>query len=424
MARPWNSNGAKPLMPCSTLEFPCACHVENRAEDLFAMKVALDATPLTAQKSGIGEYTYQLARRLALRHPQDEILLVSNFPFPPVTGIPNLSSKYCKTNWISGRWWLVGLARFLEREGVSVFHGTDYSVPMLPLLPSVLTIHDLSSVRLSHLHERRTRRTARRLPRMVRMAAHVVVPSATVREEIIEQYNLREENVSVIPLAPGPQFCTTPESDQEVQEKYGLHQPYVLFVGTLEPRKNLSTLVKAFAALPHEILADTQLALCGRWGWMNDELQAEIKRLQPTKSLHVTGYVPDSDLPALYRGATVFAYPSLYEGFGLPPLEAMACGVPVIASTAAALTEVLGDAAERVDPLDIEAWSQRLLSMLSDAQLRESYVRRGLSHVKKFCWDAAAEQTYAVYLKILSDYCPGGWERIYRAMLDWVPAAR
>lgn len=401
-----------------------ACYVEKKAEVLFGVKVALDATPLTVQKSGIGEYAYQLARHLALRYPQDEFLLVSNFPFPPVTGIPNLRSQYCTTNWISGRWWLVGLPRILEREGVSVFHGTDYSVPLLPLRPSVLTIHDLSSLRWSHLHERRTRRTARRLPWMVRMATHVVTHSVAVREEIMQQFNLPEEKVSAIPLAPGPQFCAASDGDQSVLEKYDLHQPYVLFVGTLEPRKNLVTLVRAFASLPPALLADTQLVFCGRWGWKNDDLEAEIARLRPAKSLRVTGYVPDADLPALYRGATVFAYPSLYEGFGLPPLEAMASRVPVIASTAAALTEVLGDAALRVDPLDVEAWRQSLQSLLGDAQLRETYARRGLLHVQKFSWDAAAERSYAVYQKVLSEYCPGSWERVCRTMLDWVPTTR
>jgi glycosyltransferase involved in cell wall biosynthesis len=388
------------------------------------MKVALDATPLTVQKSGIGEYTYQMARHLALRYSQDEFLLLSNFPFPPVIGTPNLRSEYCTTNWISGRWWLVGLPRMLEREGVSVFHGTDYSVPLLSLRPSVLMIHDLSSLRWSNLHERRTRRTARRLPWMVRMATHVVTPTVAMREEILEQFRLPEEKITVIPLAPGPQFCATSDRDQSVLEKYDLHQPYVLFVGNLEPRKNLGTLVRAFASLPPALVADTQLVLCGRWGWKNEELQAEIARLRPATSLRVTGYVPDADLPTLYRGATVFAYPSLYEGFGLPPLEAMASGVPVIAGTAAALTEVLGKAALRVDPLDVEAWSQSLQSLLSHAQLRETYARRGLLHVQKFSWYAAADRAYAVYQKVLSDYCPRSWERVCRTMLDWVPAAR
>lgn len=388
------------------------------------MKVALDATPLTVQKSGIGEYTQQLARRLALRYPQDEFLLISNFPFPPVAGTPNLRSKYCTTNWVSGRWWLVGLPRILEREAVSVFHGTDYSVPLLPLRPSVVMIHDLSTLRWSHLHERRTRRTARRLPWMVRMATHVVTPSVAVGDEVLQQFSLPREKVSVIPLAPGPQFRADGDGDQAVLGKYDVRQPYVLFVGTLEPRKNLVTLVRAFAALPPATLADTQLVFCGRWGWKNDELQAEIARLRLAKSLRVTGHVPDTELPALYRGATVFAYPSLYEGFGLPPLEAMASGVPVISSTAAALIEVLGDAALHVEPLDVEAWSQNLQNLLSDAQLRETYARRGLSHVPKFSWDNAADRAYAVYQKVLSEYCPGNWERVCRTMLDWVPAAR
>lgn len=388
------------------------------------MKVALDATPLTVLKSGIGEYTCQLARHLALRFPQDEFLLLSNFPFAPVAATPNLRSVFYPTNWLSGRWWLVGLPRVLQHEKVSVFHGTDYAVPLLPLQPCVLTIHDLSSLRWAHLHQRRTRRTARRLPWMVRVAAHVVTPSAVMREEILEQFGLPAETVSVIPLAPGPQFRPGLDEEREVLERYGLRRPYVLFVGTLEPRKNLVTLVRAFAALPPALLRDTQLVLCGRRGWKNEELQTEIVRLRLEAQVRVTGYVADAELPALYRAAAVFVYPSLYEGFGLPPLEAMASGVPVIASTAPALTEVLDEAALRIDPLNVDALGQALGNLLSSPTVREMYIRRGLSHVQKFSWDDTADKTYAIYQRIVAEYSPGKWERVYRTMLDWVPAAR
>jgi glycosyltransferase involved in cell wall biosynthesis len=232
---------------------------------------------------------------------------------------------------------------------------------------------------------------------MVRMATHIVTHSVTVREEIVQEFNLPKERVSVIPLAPGAQFFPASDPDQSVLETYDVHQPYVLFVGTLEPRKNLVTLVRAFASLPPAVLSATQLVLCGRWGWMNDDLKAEIARFRPAQSLRITGYVPDSHLPALYRSATVFVYPSLYEGFGLPPVEAMASRVPVVASTAAALTEVLGDAALRVDPLDVEGWSQSLQNLLGDAHFRETHARRGLLHVQKFSWNAAADNAYKIY---------------------------
>ncbi len=388
------------------------------------MKIAIDATPLAVQKTGIGEYTHQLALHLALRHPQDDFLLVANFPFPPVKGPPNLKSKSCATNWIAGRWWLAGLPRLLEQEGVRIFHGTDYSVPLLPLRPSVLTVHDLSSVRWSHLHERRTRRTSRRLPWMVRMAAHVITPTLAICEEVKQEFRLPGGKVSAIPLAPGPQFHAAAGDDDPIRKRYGLDQPYILFVGALEPRKNLVTLVRAFAGLPRQLLAETQLVICGPRGWKNDDFQAEIGRLQPANWLRMTGYVPDEDLPALYRGATVFAYPSLYEGFGLPPLEAMASGVPVIASNVPSLTEVLGDAALLVDPLDVEGWRQGIRTLLCAAEIRQTYVRRGNLHAQKFCWERSADLTYSIYQKILSEFCPGNWDRVWRTMLRWVPEAR
>ncbi len=388
------------------------------------MKVALDATPLTVPKSGIGEYTQQLALHLAKRFPEDEFLLISNFRFAPVLGTSNLRSLICPTNWISGHWWLFGLSRVLEQEEVSVFHGTDYAVPVLPSQPCLLTIHDLSSIFLAHLHERRTRRTARRLPWMERVAAHVVTPTATVREEIIQQFDLAREKVSVIPLAPGPQFRAGLDGVPEVPEKYGVRQPYVLFVGTLEPRKNLITLVRAFAALPGSLLRETQLVLCGRRGWKNEDLTAEIARLQLESKVRITGYVSDADLPALYRSAAVFVYPSLYEGFGLPPLEAMASGVPVIASTAPALTEVLGDAAVRVDPFDIELLSQALKGLLTSSSMREEYRQKGLTHVQGFSWEAVADRTYAIYQKILAEYRLAKWQLLYRRVLRSVSGVR
>lgn len=387
------------------------------------MKVALDATPLTALKSGIGEYTQQLALHLAKRFPGDEFLLISNFPFVPVLGTPNLRSLICPTNWISGRWWLFGLSRVLEQEEVSVFHGTNYDVPLVPLHSCLLTIHDLSSISLAHLHERRpARRVQRRLPWMGRVAAHVVTPTAAMREEIIHQLVLPREKVSVIPLAPGPQFRAGTDGVPEVLEKYGARQPYVLFVGTLEPRKNLLTLVRAFAALPDSLLRETQLVLCGRSGWKNEDLISEIRRLELESKLRRTGYVPDADLPALYRAAAVFVYPSLYEGFGLPPLEAMASGVPVIVSTAPALTEVLGDAAVRVGPFDIEALSQALEGLLTSSSLREEYRQKGLTHVQGFSWEAVAGRTHALYQKILAEHRPARWQRLYRSLLRSVSA--
>jgi glycosyltransferase involved in cell wall biosynthesis len=389
------------------------------------MRIALDATPLTVQKSGIGEYTYQLAVHLALRYPQDDFLLVSNFPFAPIKGPANLKFKACATNWISGRWWLVGLPRLLEQEGVDVFHGTDYSVPLIPLRPSLVTVHDLSSVRWRHLHERRTRRTSRRLGWMVRIATHVITHTETVCEEIRQQYGLPGEKVTGIPLAPGPQFHAAPgDDDDAIRKNYGLHQPYVLFVGTLEPRKNLVTLIRAFTGLPPRILAETQLAICGRWGWKNEALQTEIEKLQPKNWLRITGYVPDEHLPTLYRGAAVLAYPSLYEGFGLPPLEAMASGVPVIASGVPAVAEVLGDAALLVSPLDVEGWKRGLQGLLAGPETRQTYIHRGRLHAGKFSWERSAERTYSLYQKVLSEFRPGNWERVWRTMLNWVPEAR
>ncbi len=387
------------------------------------MKVALDATPLTVPRSGIGEYTYHLARHLALRFPEDEFLLLSRFPFPEVPGPSNLKSLHCRTNRVTGRWWLLGLPLILEREKVSVFHGTDYAVPFLPLRPCVLTIHDLSCTQWSHLHESRTRRTAHRLPWMASVARHVVTGTTIVRRQVMKQFNLPEEKVSVIPLAPAPHFCQPTAANEKVLAKYGLRSPYVLFVGTLEPRKNLVTLVRAFSRLPSALLHRVQLVLCGRIGWQNDDLWAEIARQGLKDKVRVTGHVSEDELPSIYRGATVFVYPSLYEGFGLPPLEAMACGIPVIVSTDPALSEVVGDAAMQVDPLDVERLSRAMAELLVNRPLRETLVRRGLLNVARFSWADAADRMHALYDRVLSEYLSPKWGPVYRALLHRLPMA-
>jgi glycosyltransferase involved in cell wall biosynthesis len=387
------------------------------------LRIALDATPLTVPRTGIGEYTAQLARHLAESFPQDEFLLLSNFPFPPVAGPENLRSLVCRTNWLTGRWWLLGLPAVLEREGVEVFHGTNYAVPFLPPVASVVTVHDLSPRRLAHLHERRTRRTASRLPHMVRAAGHVVALSEAMRHEILEEFRLPPTKVTAIPLASAPQFRAGP-ADPVTLKKYGVREPYVLFVGTIEPRKNLLTLVRAFAALSPARRRETQLVLCGRRGWGVDALEPEITRLGLTGNAVFTGHVAEEDLPSLYRGAELFAYPSLYEGFGLPPLEAMASGVPVVASAARAHLEVLGEAGVTLPAEDVGAWTQMLETLLGNASLRQQLTQKGLARAAEFSWTTTAERTYGLYRKVLAERSPQRWQQMWRALLDCVTVGR
>jgi alpha-1,3-rhamnosyl/mannosyltransferase len=184
---------------------------------------------------------------------------------------------------------------------------------------------------------------------------------------------------------------------------YGLtYGSYILYLGTLEPRKNISALLEAYSFLPKKTQASFPLILAGGKGWLMDNLEDEIRRLDIASRTVLTGYVPRKDLPALYSGAAVFVYPSLYEGFGLPPLEAMACGTPVITSNVSSFPEVVGDAGIMVDPYDVKRLRDEIERVLEDSSLRASLGSRGLARAKQFTWENCARQTLDVYKRVLN----------------------
>jgi len=266
----------------------------------------------------------------------------------------------------------------------------------------VLTLHDLSLFRHPESHPRtRLLSTRRLLPRLARRAAAVVAPSDFTRGEILDLLQLPAERVHTVPLAAAGHFqpVRDPAALGAVRDRYRLPPRFALFVGTLEPRKNLHRLVRAFHAvrargLPHELI------LAGPSGWLMDGFARDVERLGLATVVRHIGYVPTADLAALYSLAELFVYPSLYEGFGLPALEAMACRTPVLTSDGSGLAEVCGDAAWRVDPLDQAALAEALYRLLDDRELREALARRGLARAGDFSWDRAARQTMTIYRQV------------------------
>jgi glycosyltransferase involved in cell wall biosynthesis len=373
------------------------------------MRVALDAIPLVAAKTGIGHYTDALAEWLARVHEdhQYELLSPFDFAFDSHNGKPaNLSKHFFPVRSVFRKWWLVGLPAMLQISPVDVFHGTNYCIPVFAPCPTVVTIHDMSLFAQSNTHESaNVTRGKRRMPIMARRASLIIAPSEWTKREITKHLGARPEKIRVIYEAAREKMePRLPSEYRSVLDKHRIRTPYLLYVGTIEPRKNLITLIRAY----HELLKTTphrpQLVLCGGRGWLFDEVFKLVEELKLQDQIRFTDYVEDVDLPALYSGAEVFVYPSLYEGFGLPPLEAMACGTPVITSNVSSLPEVVGQAGLMHDPNDFSALTAGIVRLLGDADAREHFKHAGLKQSSSFSWERAARETQSVYDEVFEKW--------------------
>ncbi len=371
------------------------------------MLIGIDGLPLCEPKTGVGHYTFELARALAELTPTDHFELVSHTAFaaqvkeetaqhPPPA---NLSFVQKKTRALDRFWWTAGLPRYIKESRLALFHGTNYDVPLWSRCPTVLSIHDLSLQLYADTHERqRVRRARRRLPLMTRAATMIVTHLEAVRKEIIEHLGVPPARIVAIPAAPRSVFHPVHVEDTvETRRRLGVEDEFILFVGTLEPRKNLQTLIRAFSEILRATTERPQLVIVGKKGWLSNDLFAGIEAYGIKDKSCLTGYLTDEELRALYSSCRVFVYPSLYEGFGLPPLEAMACGAPVVASRIASIAETTGDAARLVEPTNGNALAQSILSVLENKEERERLSVAGLKRAAEFSWKLTAERTREVY---------------------------
>ena len=375
------------------------------------MRIGLDGFPLLTPLTGVGHYTFELARALALLAPTDQFDLVAPGPFPHSIieeirrNCPdNLRAVNAEANSLRRRrWWAVGLPLYLRKASLDLFHGTNYEVPLWSKRRSVLTIHDLSILLHADTHQANlARRARRRLPVMARSASMIITATECVRREISEHLHVKADRIRVTPYAPRTGFQAMPaEQSNQRKRRLGIEDEFILFVGTVEPRKNLLTLVRAFDQILRQTSRRPQLVVVGAEGWLMDELFAFIKQSAIGDRLRLTGYLDDEDLRGLYSSCRVFVYPSIYEGFGLPPLEAMACGAPVIAGNIATFQETLGGAAQLVEPHDVEALATSIIEILDNEDRRRTLSRRGLEQAAKFSWERTAELTLEVYREVL-----------------------
>jgi glycosyltransferase involved in cell wall biosynthesis len=374
------------------------------------MRVGIDGYPLAEPRTGVGHYTLELARALALISPGDDFELVSPAPFEAAAldevkraNLPNLFTKNPRASSIRGHWWSIGLPMYIRRAGFDLFHGTNFDVPLWKQGRSVVTIHDLSALLHPDTHRSRLVRRARlRLPLVVRFANMIITPTESVRREVCQRFKLKPARVRAIHSAARTSFVPVPFAETaELRQRLRVEDDFLLFVGTLEPRKNLLTLLKAFAQIVGQSELRPQLVIAGGAGWLMDEMFTFIRKSGITERLRFTGYLSDEELRGLYSSCKVFIYPSVYEGFGLPPLEAMACGAPVIAGRIPSLQEVLGSTARLVEPLDVEALAGSIVELLKDENQRRALGAAGLKHAAQFSWEQTARQTLDVYRQLL-----------------------
>ena len=294
----------------------------------------------------------------------------------------------------------------LFRRPVDVLH-VQYTAPPFCRVPVIVTIHDLAFERMPETFTRRgsfqlkltVRRTAKK-------AARIATVSEYSRQDLLDIYKLPPEKVVVTYNGVESSFTprpSVPNEAEEVRRRFGVSRDFLLTVGSLQPRKNMVRLIRAYARLRSE-REDfrPQLVIVGRKLWLASEIFDEVKRQRWADDVILTGYVADEDLPALYRAARAFVYPSLFEGFGLPPLEAMACGTPVVTSDVSSLPEVTGGAALLIDPNDERALANALIEIVSNERLRAELRERGIAQAKKFTWRDAAEKTLRLYQEACS----------------------
>jgi glycosyltransferase involved in cell wall biosynthesis len=323
---------------------------------------------------------------LAREFPEDTYSLLSDQPFPmPAEAPVNLTRGRQPDSTAERRWWLWGIRQAIQQTGAQIFHGTNFEVPYLCATPAILTIHDLSPWRDKTWHDEADR-VRFRAPWLVRLrrARIILTVSEAVRTEIISHFSVSPDRVRAVPLAASGLFRPVPSSGAPTK-------PFFLFVATLEPRKNIQALVDAWRESRAATGAD--LILAGR-------SRSDFAAISPDEGLHFLGEVPDQELPRLYSDALAFVYPTHYEGFGLPVLEAMQCGCPVITSRDPAVVEVSGGAALHVTSSQEIAEAMRAVA--ADPSLRCKLAESGLKRAAAFSWNRTATETRALYAETLA----------------------
>ena len=369
------------------------------------MKVGIDGRTVTGRFTGDRTYWLNMLRSLTALTGRDESYCVySRLPIPAETIPAHPQWKIESLSAVNDRLWtMFAFPSALRRDGAEVAH-TQYTIPIHTPCPTITSVHDISFRLYPSWFPKKHRLLLNlAVPGAMRRAARIITLSESSRRDIIRIYGIPPEKIHAIHLAAGPEYQPIPKeiARAAVNERYGLNDPYVIAVGVLQPRKNLALLLEAFAIAKRRAKLAHRLVITGKAGWDYENLGVLAGRLGITESVQFTGYVADEDLPHLYSAAEVLAFPSLYEGFGLPPLEAMACGTPALVSDAPAMPEVAGDGAWVLPVMSPVAWADAIAALCTDSELRRSWAQRGIRRAAQFSWERTAAQTKKVYEEAL-----------------------
>ncbi len=367
------------------------------------MRIALNGLLLSRSFSGVEIAILNLAQALAEHGSEDYTLYVpGRFPLPPIEGKRlTMRRTWMPTHYRPVRilWEQLMLPRLLAVGGFDIVHAPGYLAPLLTRTPVVITVYDIIALQFPGWCRPSNRiNYGVMLPRAIRKAAGIIVPSEATRRDLVACFPSAAGKTHTIPLAADDEFGkpTDPAKREAVRRRYDLPEKFILFVGNVEPKKNLERLVEAHGELRKRGHTHT-LVIAGNVAWGLCDLPGRVRELGLQDSVVFTGVVPPEDLPSLYSLADVFVFPSLYEGFGLPPLEAMAAGVPVVASNRASLPEVTGDAAVLVDPLQVTSIANAIQEVLTSGELRKHLKAKGWQRTRMFTWAETARATEAFY---------------------------
>ena len=387
------------------------------------MRIGIDYTAAVNQGAGIGRYTRHLVQALLGLDAQDEFVLLTAGGKPVRAGVsasePQIrpvpsdiqgkpSARFARLP-LTERAWAILWHRLrlplwveLFSGRLDIFHSPDFALPPVRRARTVLTVHDLSFMRVPECSQPSLRAYLLRVvPSSVRRADMVLADSDSTRNDVIELLGVSPDRVRVIYPGVDDSFRRVQDTAvlAHVRQRYRLPERFVLSVGTLQPRKNLTRLIEAYAQA--RLDTNVKLVIAGGTGWLYEGIFRRVEELRLQSEVYFPGYVAEEDLPALYTLAELFLFPSLYEGFGLPPLEAMACGTPVVTSNVSSLPEVMGDAGLMVDPRDVEALASAMGRVLGESSLRCTMVQRGLSQAQRFTWPRTAEELLRLYHEVV-----------------------
>jgi Glycosyltransferase len=371
------------------------------------LKIAIEARPIKwSHGTGIGNYTFSMIEKFHELDKENQY----TFLWPdenPVPYIPFRSHYSFYSLPKDDEREAIEIPLWLSMEKADLFHlpQNGFRIPDAKNCKIIVTIHDLipyflpEMVRPSFL-----KRFTREMPEIVERADHILTVSEFSKQDIINIFNAPPEKISVVYSAPTAAYQPLPRTpiQQYLAEKYGLGKPYILYAGGLNPRKNVAELIYAYSKIHRELPQFQQLIILGGESKHADQLKLLVRALDLEGNVVFPGFIQSSDLPLFYNGADLFVYPSLYEGFGLPPIEAMACGTPVITSNVSSIPEIVSDAAIQVKPTDTLQLAEAILKVLNDPKLHHTLVEKGLQHSKKYHWRQNAARILETYCRVVN----------------------